>query len=72
LFHDETINIPGDNRKGQGLYFKRRICLMSFFRLMLMTPGTIVWKPHQRKKMSVKTSYDQGLGEAYKEAVENL
>ena len=40
---------------------------MSFFRLMLMKPGTIVWKPHQRKKMSVKTSYSQGQGEANKE-----
>jgi hypothetical protein len=46
---------------------------MSFFRLiMMMTPGTIVWKPHQRKKMSVKTSYSQGQGEANKEAAENL
>jgi hypothetical protein len=37
-----------------------------------MTPGTIVWKPHQRKKISVKTGYSQGQGEAYKEAAENL
>ena len=32
-----------------------------------MTPGTIVWKPHQRKKKSVKTGYRQGQGEANKE-----
>ncbi len=72
MFHDEIINIPGDSKKRQGLYFKRRICLMSFFRLMLMTTGTIVWKPHQRKKKSVKTSYSQGQGEANLEAAENL
>ncbi len=44
---------------------------MSFFRLMLMTPRTIVRKPHQRKNMSVKTvktSYSQGQGEANEEA----